>query len=145
MFLCSSLTAAKTTPWKYPIRIQPGSDSGFDTLEVWIQTRYCDASFVSESILFFGFSEQLTEQRMVKVYNRHQNSMKVAVFLTDVNRRVTFRNRVGFTLNRVLTDRRVSGVWYLRPEKPGAVWCEAASPAYEFRDGFWFANRLSRT
>ena len=118
-----------TLPRQPPGPTRPGGDPGLDSLEIGYRARYRDPTLVLIPELFLRLSEQLAEQRVVEVNHRHQHPLKVAVFLTHVNRQVSFRNRHLLFLNRFVPDLHVT--------RPGfAAMAKGFGPGDQLRHGF---------
>lgn len=116
------------------------SDSGLDLLKLRETARDRNTTLLIKPVLLLSFPQKLTKQRVIKVNNRHQNSVKVAIFLAHVNGQVTFGNRNRLLSDRSLIHRYVTRRGLRKAERFGNV-RQPTAPADELRD--WLALALA--
>lgn len=116
------------------------SDSGLDLLKLREPARNRDTTLLIKPVLLLSFPQKLTKQRVIKINNRHQNSVKVAIFLAHVNGQVTFGNRNRLLSDRILIHRYVTRRGFRKAERFRTV-RQPTAPVDEFRD--WLALALA--
>ncbi|KAL6004915.1 hypothetical protein ACLOJK_005473 [Asimina triloba] len=111
-----------------------GGDPGLDALELRYLARYRNPARMVEAVLALCFAEQLREQGMVEVDDRHQDAMWVVVFSADVDGEMALRHRnrlwvEGRPIYKRIIRRRGTPAGTGKTETFG----EAAAPAADFR------------
>lgn len=98
-----------------------GGDPGLDLFKFGEPAWNSDSSLVLVPILLLRFSKKLAKQGMVKIHDGYQNSVKVAIFLTHVDRQVSFRDSRVFVLDRFLTQRDITRPGFRETERFGSA------------------------
>lgn len=116
------------------------SDSGLDLLKLRETARDRNTTLLIKPVLLLSFPQKLTKQGVIKVNYRHQNSVRVAIFLAHVNGQVTFGNRNRLLSDRILIHRYVTRRGLRKAERFRSV-RQPTAPADELRD--WLALALA--